>query len=198
MKDYLMTGAIAVFIVLMAAVFLWQPLTMPFSGVVVKNEFVLQGVAGPVDSDSLRGNVVAVVFAYARCPATCNQRIEKLVKAYELLSAGERSRVKILLISADPERDTPAQIHEYATRLHPEIIGLTGTPEQVKAVADGFTAVLQKGDTTDGDYQVSISPLIHVVDAEGNFASVLNEILPTEDVARVLRSRIPTQLPPGR
>lgn len=198
MKKLLMTGAIAVFVVLMAAVFLWRPLTLPFSGAVVKNAFVLQGAAGPVDSSALHGKVVAVVFAYARCPETCTLRMKKLVRAYEALNLGERGHVKLVLISADPERDTPAQIHEYATRLHPDIIGLTGTPEQIQAVADGFTAVLQKSETSNGDYQMAISPLIHIVDAEGNFVSVLNENLPEEGITRVLRARIPTKLPPGR
>lgn len=198
MKKFLMTGAIAVFVVLMAAVFLWRPLTLPFSGAVVKNAFVLQGANGPVDSASLHGKVVAVVFAYVRCPVACTQRMEKLVKAYESLSIGERGHVRLVVISADPERDTPQQIQEYASRLHPDMLGLTGTLEQVKAVADGFTAILQKNEIANGDYEVAISPLIHIVDAAGNFASVLNENLPVEGVARVLRSRIPTQLPPGR
>lgn len=198
MNKYLMTGAIALFVVLMAAVFLWRPLTMPFSGAVMKSSFVLQGAAGPVDSATLHGKVLAVVFAYARCPDACNPRIEKLVKAYQALGSRERGYVRLVLISADPERDTPAQIQAYADRFHPDILGLTGTPEQIKAVADGFTVTMEKGTTADGDYQLAISPLIHIVDAEGNFASILSENLPQEGIVRALQSRIPAQLPPGR
>lgn len=190
--------AFAVLVLLMAVIFLWRPLTLPFSGAVVTNHFVLQTTDGPLDSSSLRGKVVAIVFAHADCQAPCVGYVGKLVKAYELLNAGERIFVRLLLISANPEKDTPARIKEFAARFHPDLIGATGKPEEIQRVADGFAAIIKNEVGKDGSQSVSASPMIHLVDAEGHFVSVLNEVLAPESIAQSLRSRIPTQLPPGR
>lgn len=197
MKNLFMKGGFALFIVLMAAVFLWQPLTLPFSNAVVRNDFTLQSVAGPLNSTSLHGNVLAVSFAHADCPPACAERVSRLARAYEMLSARERGHVRMLLISADPERDTPARIQEYASRIHADIIGLSGKLEEVKLVADGFAALPQKSGTAAGSTIITSSAMIYIVDAEGKFASVLNENLPPEGIAQSLRSRVPPLLSPG-
>lgn len=190
--------AFGILVLLLAVTFLWRPLTMPFSGAIVTNDFVLESADGMIDSKSLHGKVLAVVFAHADCHEACASHLSKLVKAYEVLNAGERIFVKLLVVTVTPEKDTPARMKEYAARLHPDVIGLSGKPEDVQKAADGFAVLINKGKTADGNEAIVVSPMIYVVDAEGRFSSVLNDKIATESIAQSLRSRIPTQLPPGR
>ncbi|CAG0959556.1 hypothetical protein RHDC4_00610 [Rhodocyclaceae bacterium] len=198
MKNALMTIFLAIFVVLMAAVFLWQPLTIPFSKASITNDFVLQTTEGALDSKLLRGKVLALFFGYAGCGDECGTRLEKLKKSYEMLHPGDRAQVRIIIVTVDPERDTPARIGEYAHGIHRDFIGATGKPEDIKAMAEAFAVNYAKHTLADGSYIVQTSPMIYVVDAEGKFASVLNDNLPVDKTADALRSRVPTPQLPGK
>lgn len=198
MKNVLMTIFLAIFVVLMAAVFLWQPLTIPFSKASITNDFILQTSEGALDSKALRGKVLALFFGYSGCGEECGSRLAKLKKSYETLHPGDRSQVRVIVVSVDPERDTPARIGEYARSIHPDFVGATGRPEEIKAMADAFAVNYAKHTLADGSYIVQTSPMIYIVDAEGKFASVLNDNLSMEKTADAMRSRVPTPQLPGR
>ena len=198
MYSLFIKGFIALFVVLLGAVFFWQPIKATFSNVSVTNDFVLQTADGALDTKTLRGKVLAIVFGYAHCDAPCADHLAQTAKAYDLLNAGERSQVKMILVSVDPERDTPAGIKEYASRIHPDMVGATGKAEEIKAVADAFSVDYQKYQPTGGDYAVAVRPLTYIVDADGRFASVLNEALTVEKTAAALRAKLPATLPPGK
>ena len=197
MSNLLMKVALAIFVVLLGAVFFWQPISATFSNASITNDFILQTTDGALDSKRLRGKVLAIVFGYAGCDAPCTNRLTKAVKAYEALNAQERGQVRMVLVSVDPEHDTPARIAEYARRIHPDMVGATGKPEEVKAVAEAFAANYQKFEMKDGGYAIEVSPLTYIVAPDGRFVSVLNEAIAVDKAAAALRARIPaTALPP--
>lgn len=196
MHGIMMKVALAILVVLMAAVFFWRPLSMVMSDVRVTNDFVLQTAEGALDSKGLRGKVLAIIFGYAGCGEACAGRMGQFAKAYEMLSASERSQVKPILISVDPERDTPARIKQYAAGIHADLTGATGKAEEIKAVADAFAADYRKFESQAGDYAIQVSALTYVVDADGRFVAVLNESTSPEKVAAALRARLPGLLPP--
>lgn len=198
MKNALMTIFLAIFVLLMAAVFLWQPLSMPFSKAKIAADFILQTSEGALDSKTLHGKVLALFFGYASCGDECGSRLEKLKKAYEMLHPGDRAQVRVIVVSVDPEKDTPARIGEYARGIQKDFIGATGKPEEIKTMADAFAVNYVKQSLADGSYIVQTSPMIYIVDAEGKFASVLNDNLSTEKVAEALRARVPTPQLPGK
>lgn len=201
MPDFLsnasMRIALAILVVLMGAVFFWQPLQMVLSGARVTNDFVLQTAGGTVDTKTLRGKVLAVVFGYGKCGDVCAKRLASTIKAYDSLAAAERSQVKMIMVTVDPERDTPEGIAKYAAGIHAGLVGVTGKPEEIKAVADAFGADYRKFSTPDGDYVMEVSALTYLIGADGKFVSVLNEALPVEKVAAALRARLPSVLPPS-
>ena len=190
--------AIAGLVVLMGAVFLWRPLTLPFSGAVVTNDFVLQTADGPLDSKALRGHVLAVVFAPVDCGRPCAERAGKLALAYGQLSEGERAGVRMILVSADPERDPPARIRDYAKGIHADMVGATGTPEQIQAVTDGFAAMIKRNPAGGDGPAVAVSQWIYLVGPDGRYSSVLNDNIAPDSVAQSLRSRIPPRPSLGR
>lgn len=192
----LMKVALAVLVVLLGGVFFWQPLQATFSGTTVTNDFVLQTADGAVDTRQLRGKVLALVFGSANCGAACAQRIAKTTQAYDMLSAAERAQVKLILVTVDPQRDTPARIGDYARGIHRDLTGATGKAEEIKAVTDAFSADFHRFELAGGDYGVTASALTYVIAPDGRFVSVLHETVPPEKIAAALRARLPALLPP--
>lgn len=192
----LMKFALAVLVVLMGAVFFWQPLSMVTSNTSIVNDFVLQTADGALDSKRLRGKVLAITFAYANCGERCSARLAKTVAAYDKLAAAERGGVSMILISVDPERDSPAAIARYAKSIHPDFVGATGKPAEIQALAAAFAADYRRFETPDGGYIVEPSPMTYVVAPDGRFVSVLSEAIPADKGAAALRSRLPAVRPP--
>ncbi|MDO8932920.1 MAG: SCO family protein [Rhodocyclaceae bacterium] len=197
MYNLIIKIAIASFVVLMGAVFFWQPIKMTFSNVRVTNDFVLQTTTGTLDSKALRGKVLLVLFGYASCGEPCAARLARLGGGLDQLSAREREQVKVIVVSVDTERDTPARIADYAKKAHPEFIGATGKADEVKALTEAFGADNQKFSPKDGSTVVEVSQFTYLVAPDGRFVSVLNEATAPEKVAAALRARIPGLLPPG-
>ena len=197
MRSLFLKAFFALFVVLLGAVFFWQPLSATFSNTSITNDFILQTAYGTLDSKSLRGKVLAIFFGPTNCGAPCTDQIAKLAQAREALNAGERSQVMVILITVDPERDTPVRMGEYARSLHADFVGASGKPEEIKAVADAFSADFAKRMLQDGSYVVEARPLTYLVDTNGRFVSVLNENLSAAKVAEALRARLPKMLPPG-
>jgi protein SCO1/2 len=97
------------------------------------------GVA--VTQDDFKGRHTLVYFGFTYCPDVCPMTLVTVRRALELLPEG-KERPQTVLISIDPERDTPEALAAYtASNAFPKgLIGLTGTPEAIKAAANGFRA----------------------------------------------------------
>lgn len=192
--DWLTKIGIVGLVVLMGAVFFWQPLQKTLSGATYTNDFVLESTDGAIDTTAMRGKVLALTFGYARCGEPCVERLARAARAYELLTSGERSRVAMILISVD-DRDTPATIAAAAKKAHPDFIGASGKPEQIKAIADSFGVNYQKHELSDGTTTIGVSPMTFVIDADGKFASVISESTEPEKIAASLRAKLPAAMP---
>ena len=80
----------------------------------------------------------------------------------------EAQNVQVAMISVDPERDTPERLAQYVKAFHPDFIGLTGTPEQLKQTAGSFRAFYGKVEQGNGDYSMDHSASFYLFDKEGN------------------------------
>ncbi|SIS52474.1 protein SCO1/2 [Roseivivax lentus] len=100
--------------------------------------FTLVNSAGRTVTDAdIVTEPVLLYFGYSFCPDICPFDVARNAEAVDMLA--ERGiDVTPVFVSVDPARDTPEQVGAYAAAMHPEMIGLTGTPEQVKAAADAF------------------------------------------------------------
>ena len=137
-------------------------------------DFVLQSADGAVDSKTLRGKVLLIYFGYTHCPDVCPASMAAGAMALKTLSAEERSRVRLLMVSVDPERDTLKHLKEYTAFFHPELIGVTGSADEIAALAKAFGAgYIRQPAATDGSYAVDHTTATYVVDPEGKLASVL-------------------------
>lgn len=109
-----------------------------------------------------------------------------------LRQLGEKARlVQPVFISVDAEHDTPEVLREYVAYFDPRIVGLTGSPEDIAAVAHGFGVTHKVGAAGEGGrYAVDHSADLFVVDAGGNLIARVPFGFPAEHVVRLLETRI--------
>ncbi|MCV2892645.1 SCO family protein [Lentibacter sp. XHP0401] len=110
-------------------------------------------------------------FGYTFCPDVCPLDSARNGEAAVLLE--ERGvDVGTVFVSIDPERDTPESLAEFTDVMHPEMLGLTGTPEQVKAASMAYRTYYKKQEPEEGDeefYLVDHSTFTYLVTPEQGF-----------------------------
>lgn len=139
-----------------------------------------------VDESLLQGKWSLVFFGFTYCPDYCPTTLAALDATQQRL--GDRARdLQIVFISVDPERDTPQALKDYlSSDGFPEgVIGLTGTPEQVKAAADAYRAYYQKVGEGEG-YTMNHSLTVYLMGPDGRFRTAVAEELGPEKSAAVI------------
>lgn len=120
----------------------------PLHGAALGGPFALAGPNGrTVESRDFAGRYQLVYFGYSYCPDVCPVDLQQLgagLRAFEQADPDRAARVQPIFISIDPERDTPAVLAQYVAAFHPRLIGLTGTPAQIKAVAKRYGVYFAK------------------------------------------------------
>ena len=92
-----------------------------------------------------------IYFGYTFCPDVCPLDNARNAEAVDILE--ERGfDVTPIFISIDPERDTPDVVRDFAANHHPKMIGLTGSPEQVKAASQAYKTYFRRQNSDDPDY----------------------------------------------
>lgn len=151
-------------------------------------DFRLQTADGTLDSKDLRGKVLLLYFGYTNCPDICPAAMAAGAQALKSLSDSERARVKLLMVSVDPERDTPAHLKEYTAFFHPEMIGATGTPEEIAALAKAFGAgYMKQARKSDGSYAVDHTSSTYIIGPDGKLAGVQDAAASVDKVVAILR-----------
>ena len=112
-----------------------------------------------------------IYFGYTFCPDVCPLDSSRNAQAVEILE--ERGRmVKPVFISVDPERDTPEILSDFTENLHPRMVGLTGSPEQVKAASQAYRTYYKKNEPEEGNedyYLVDHSTFSYLVFPDEGF-----------------------------
>lgn len=84
-----------------------------------------------------RGKLVLLFFGYTSCPDVCPTTLAELNQA--LQGIGEKAdSVQVILVSVDPDRDTPDRIQQYVERFNPSFIGLSGSTEKLTPIWDDY------------------------------------------------------------
>ncbi|WP_375568020.1 SCO family protein [Seohaeicola saemankumensis] len=123
-----------------------------------------------------------IYFGYTFCPDVCPLDTSRNAEAIDILE--ERGlMVKPVFISIDPERDTPEVVDAFTANLHERMLGLTGSPEQVRAASRAYRTFYQKQEGDDEYYLVDHSTMSYLVFPEDGFVEVFQRSLRAEDVA---------------
>ena len=120
---------------------------------------------------NLLGRYSLVFVGYTFCPDVCPTTLSDLGETMNLLGE-DGEKVKAVFISIDPERDKPADLKEYVAYFHPNVLGVTGTPEQIAKAAKAYRiyyAREKSEDTSDEDYTMSHSSIVYLMGPNGKF-----------------------------
>ena len=140
----------------------------------------------PFGDADLKGKWHLVFFGYTHCPDTCPTTLNELSLALDRLGKA-KGAVGIVLISVDPERDTPEVLKSYIASFDAPITALTGTPDAVAQAARAYRVYYAKHPRADGGYDMDHSAVIYVMDPEGRFTATFTPDTPADAIAERMR-----------
>jgi protein SCO1/2 len=150
----------------------------PLAGAKIGGPFTLTDQDGKTVRDSdFAGKYRLVYFGYSYCPDICPVDLQKLMRglsAFEKSDPARGASIAPMFITVDPERDTPAALKAFVSRYHPRLLGLTGTPEQIAAVAKAYVVTYNKVPGSAPDrYLMAHSQLAFLMDPQGKPLALL-------------------------
>lgn len=122
-------------------------------------------------------------FGYTFCPDICPFDAARNADAVDVLAKSGYD-VTPVFISIDPDRDTPDVVSEFAQAIHPNMIGLTGSPEQIKAASTAYRTYYKKNDAEDDYYLVDHSTMSYLVLPEHGFVEFFRRDTSAEQMAK--------------
>ncbi len=132
-------------------------------------------------------------FGYTYCPDICPITLARIQGALKQLPEAQREAMRVLFVSVDPERDDPARLREYTSGFGDQVIGLTGSQEQLKTLTKRFRVTYGYGEPDDsGFYLVSHSSAVFAFDRQGQARLLFNQDVTADqmasDLSRMLAS----------
>jgi len=119
--------------------------------------------------DTFKGDVVLLYFGYTFCPSFCPTTMADMQKVKTALG-DDADRVAVVMVTVDPERDTPERLKQWMGFFDPSFIGLSGTEEQLTSIKRAYGVTAIKGTPEPGQdyYLVDHSTLLYGIDPDGN------------------------------
>jgi protein SCO1/2 len=175
-------GFVLALLILGTGAFVW--LTQGGTASLVGGPFTLENGNGQQVTDrDFRGKYMLVYFGYTFCPDVCPTTLNEVADAMDRLGS-KADRLQPIFISVDPKRDSPEVMKQYVTAFSPRLIGLTGTPDQIAAVAKEYRVYYAEHRTGPGpnDYSMDHSSVLYLMGPDGKFVA---PIRPDEDGAQM-------------
>jgi len=167
------------------AAFTLLPQKSTLQPVTIGGPFELTSADGKSFSSSeLAGRPYLVFFGYTHCPDFCPTALQDISQVFKLL--GPDTKINVVFITVDPERDTPEVMKDYVSSFDPRVIALTGTLPETQAVEKEFRVYARKAPTSGGDYLMDHSGIVYLMDKQGHFAGAFNLDAPPQEAAKKL------------
>jgi protein SCO1 len=143
-----------------------------------------------VTDQTYKGKLMLIYFGFTFCPDACPTALGVMSAALDKLDTAA-DRVVPMLITVDPERDTPPVLKDYVSNFHPGMVGLTGTPEQIAEVAKAYRVYYQKAAGATGeDYLMDHTLLIYLMDGEGKYITHFGPDATPDQIADEIRKHL--------
>lgn len=141
--------------------------------VLIGGPFDLVDMKGtPVTEAIFSGKPYAIFFGFTFCPDICPTTMMEMTNWIEELGE-DAQQMRFAFVSVDPERDTPEVLSEYVGAFTDQIIGLTGTPDQVDAMVKSYRVFARRVELENGDYTMDHSASVLLFDASGDLQSMI-------------------------
>lgn len=191
MKLKIGIGIVIFFTGLALGVYFFSPHT--FHGTVIQSpspsfDFTLTGADGDVSLSDFRGKLVVIYFGYTFCPDICPATLANVGQALRRMNESQAKDVQLIMISLDPQRDTPKKLSEYVAHFYPSFIGITGSNEKLAEVTSLYGIFYEKsaGSTTE-NYTIDHTATLLVIDREGYLKLVFPFGVTVDEIADDLK-----------
>ncbi len=136
-----------------------------------------------------RGKVVLLFFGFTNCPDVCPTALSDMAVVMRKLG-DDAKNVQVAFVTLDPERDTPARLAKYMAAFNPTFLGLHGDQAAIAPImkAYGVTAIRRELPNSALKYTIDHSPFIYVIDPAGTWRELLQDGIPTTDMANDIRT----------
>ncbi len=151
-------------------------------------DFDLAGAGGArVRLQDYRGRVVLLFFGYLHCPDVCPASLVTLKQVVEGLGSSA-DQTQVIMVSVDPQRDSPDDLAQYMRYFHPQFVGLGGTPQEIEKVARQYRVFYRPGDSMrPGEYSVSHSAYVYALDRQGRVRALHGAEAKPEEITETVR-----------
>jgi protein SCO1/2 len=137
--------------------------------------------------EDFKGQITLVFFGFTRCPDVCPSTLMRLRQVRDALGP-DADKLQVLLVSVDPERDTPDRLEAYVKNFDPSFIGLRPEPAELEKVIKAFHAIAVKVPTADGkDYTVDHSATLYIYDRRNQLRLIAQPDIAIDAFASDLR-----------
>ena len=126
----------------------------------------------PITEPAFRGQPSAVFFGFTHCPEVCPTTLFELDGWLKTIGDDGKD-IGAYFVSIDPERDTPELMNSYVSNVSQRIVGITGEPDKVHAMAKAFGIYWRKVDLDGGDYTMDHTASVLLLDRKGDFAGTI-------------------------
>jgi protein SCO1/2 len=192
---FLILMIVMIAVVAVAGVAIWRatqsgPAASAGSGVNIGGPFTLTDQTGAaVTEKTYDGSYRLIYFGYTFCPDACPTELGVMAQAIEEMGpAGQK--VQPIFITIDPDRDTVQQLKTYVPLFDKRLVGLTGTPQQIAAVAKEYKVYYAKADQPGVDaksYGMNHSSFVYLMDPNGKFLTVFSSDTDSDKMAAEIR-----------
>lgn len=184
--------ALTVLLLAAAGVYFLRP--HAFHGTVLQSpepapDFTLNIAGGKsIRLSDFRGKLVLLYFGYTFCPDVCPATLGAVTQALRQLG-GKADEVQVIMISVDPERDTPEKLAEYVRHFNPTFIGGTNAPEEIAKIAALYGVFYEKKPAPDSaaGYLIDHTAALMAIDRDGYLKLVLPFGVTGDEIADDLR-----------
>jgi cytochrome oxidase Cu insertion factor (SCO1/SenC/PrrC family) len=144
-----------------------------------------------VTEKDFAGKYMLVFFGYTYCPDVCPSTLQVMSAALDTLGS-EADRITPVFVTIDPERDTVEVLKSYVANFHPRLVGLTGTPDEIAAMAKSWRVYYQKPKAEEGkkDYLMDHSTFLYLMGPDGKYVRHFEYGTDTNAFANSLRFAI--------
>ncbi|KAK0254944.1 hypothetical protein B0A54_11941 [Friedmanniomyces endolithicus] len=142
--------------------------------------------------ENLKGKYSLVYFGFTHCPDICPEELDKMAGMIDKVKDKHGKVMKPVFISCDPARDTPEVIRRYLAEFHEDMLGMTGTWQEVKDVCKAYRVYFSTPpDVKPGqDYLVDHSIYFYLMDPEGDFVEAIGRNFTVDAAAKVINDHI--------
>ena len=183
----------AVMLPILVGIMVWVEMDTPASGPFDATFSLVDDRGRHVDQSLFKKGPALVYFGHTHCPEVCPTTLVDV--AGWLKALGPRGApLHAYFFSIDPQRDTPDVMHAYVTAISDRITGVTGKPEEMKKVVDGWMIHAAKLPGEGGEYHMSHTTSILLVGADGRLKALLPYEVDQQEALDIIRA---TLLKPG-